>query len=140
MAEVQGSLLYVANHRRDLLCVTEVRRHLLCVTEVRRHLLCVAEVRRHLLYILGQVSGVLPKLTEVKENLLYDAEVWGCLLCVAEVPGGPHTHGGINMEWPRGVNCIKDGWRAYIVYITSGRRTVRLGSLHGLYERFLIAN
>ena len=91
MAEVQGSLLYVADHRRDLLCVTEVRRH-----------------------------------------LLYDAEVWGCLLCVAEVPGGPHTHGGINMEWPRGVNCIKDGWRAYIVYITSGRRTVRLGSLLGL--------
>ena len=70
VAEVQGSLLYVADHRRDLLCVTEVR--------------------RHLLYILGQVSGVLPKLTEVKENLLYDAEVWGCLLCVAEVPGGPH--------------------------------------------------
>ena len=50
-------------------------------------------------------------------------------------PGGTsqaHTHGGINMEWPRGVNCIKDGWRAYIVYITSGRRTVRLGSQLGL--------
>ena len=40
------------------------------------------------------------------------------------------------MERPRGVNCIKDGWRAYIVYITSSRRTERLGLLQGLYERF----
>ena len=34
----------------------------------------------------------------------------------------------------------RGGWRVYIVYITSGRRTVRLDSLQGLYERFLIAN
>ena len=27
-------------------------------------------------------------------------------------------------------------WRAYIVYISLGSRTVRLGSLQGLYERF----
>ena len=44
------------------------------------------------------------------------------------------------MERPRGVNCIKDGWRAYIVYITSSRRTEQLGSLLGLYERFLVEN
>ena len=31
-----------------------------------------------------------------------------------------------------------DGWRAYIVYITSSRRTLQLGSLQGLYERFPI--
>ena len=44
-----------------------------------------------------------------------------------------------NMEWPRGENCIKmGGRRAYIVYITSRRRTVRLGSRQELYERFLI--
>ena len=43
------------------------------------------------------------------------------------------------MEWPRGENCIKTGGgRAYIVYITSRRRTVRLGSRQELYERFLI--
>ena len=34
----------------------------------------------------------------------------------------------------------KVGWRAYIVYSTSSRRTVRLGSLQGLYERFSIRN
>ena len=44
------------------------------------------------------------------------------------------------MEWPRGMNCIKDGWWECIVYITSRRRTVRLGLLQGLYERFLIRN
>ena len=42
------------------------------------------------------------------------------------------------MERPRGVNCIKTGGGR--VYITSGRRTVRLGSLQELYERFLIEN
>ena len=31
-------------------------------------------------------------------------------------------------------------WRAHIVYITSSRRTVRLGLLQGLYERFPIRN
>ena len=45
------------------------------------------------------------------------------------------------MERPRGMNCVKTGGgRTYIVYITSGRRTARLGSLQGLYERFLIEN
>ena len=43
------------------------------------------------------------------------------------------------MEWPRGMNCIKTGGgRAYIVYITSRRRTVRLCSRRELYVRFLI--
>ena len=33
-------------------------------------------------------------------------------------------HGGIKMEWNRGVNCVKmGGGRMYIVYITSGKRT-----------------
>ena len=39
------------------------------------------------------------------------------------------------MERPRGVNCIKTGGGH-----TSGRRAVRLDSLQGLYERFLIEN
>ena len=31
------------------------------------------------------------------------------------------------MERPKGVTRVKtDGWRAYIVYVTSGKRTVRL--------------
>ena len=45
------------------------------------------------------------------------------------------------MEWPREENCIKTGGgRAYIVYITSRRRTVGLGLLQGVYERFPIRN
>ena len=40
----------------------------------------------------------------------------------------------------QGGELCKDGWRAYIVYITSSRRTVWLGSLKGLYERFPIRN
>ena len=36
----------------------------------------------------------------------------------------------IIMERPRGVNCVKTG----------GKITVRLGSLQGLYERFVIRN
>ena len=39
------------------------------------------------------------------------------------------------MERPRGMNCVKTGGGR-----TSSRRTVRLGSLQGLYERFLIRN
>ena len=46
------------------------------------------------------------------------------------------------MEWPRGVDCIKTGGGRALctLYITSGRRIVRLNSLQGLYERFLIRN
>ena len=40
----------------------------------------------------------------------------------------------------QGGELYEEGWLAYIVYITSGRRTVRLGLLQGLYERFLIGN
>ena len=42
----------------------------------------------------------------------------------------------------KGVNYIKTGGGRTLcsVYITSGRRTVRLGSLQGLYERFYIKN
>ena len=44
------------------------------------------------------------------------------------------------MERPRGVNCIKAGGGLKMVYISSRKRTVRLGSLQGLYERFPIRN
>ena len=40
----------------------------------------------------------------------------------------------------QGGELYEEGWLAYIVYITSGRRTVQLGLLQGLYERFLIGN
>ena len=54
---------------------------------------------------------------------------------------GLQEHGGIINGAVKGVNCVKTGgWRAYIVKITSSRRTVRLGSLLGVYERFLIRN
>ena len=47
----------------------------------------------------------------------------------------------INMERPRGMNGVKTGGgRTLCIHYTSGRRTVRLGSLQGLYERFLIRN
>ena len=46
-----------------------------------------------------------------------------------------------NMERPRGVNCVKTGGgRTLCTYIISSRRTVRLGSLQRLYERFMIRN
>ena len=50
-------------------------------------------------------------------------------------------HGGINeMELPSAQGDEYDLllWWAYIVYITSSRRTARLGSLLGLYESFPI--
>ena len=46
-----------------------------------------------------------------------------------------------NYKWSGKEGCIVlRRMQAYIVYITSSRRTVRLSSLHGLYERFLIRN
>ena len=53
-----------------------------------------------------------------------------------------YNHGGIINGAERGVNCVKTsgGRRAYIVNITSSRRTVQLGSFLGEYERLLIRN
>ena len=55
------------------------------------------------------------------------------------------NHGGIINGAEREVNCVKTGCgrRAYIVNITSSRRTVhcvQLGSFLGEYERLLIRN
>ena len=40
------------------------------------------------------------------------------------------------MERPRGVNLIYSGDGSALCYKTSRRRTVRLGSLQEVYERF----
>ena len=53
---------------------------------------------------------------------------------------GAQDHGGILNGGVKWGELCKDGWRAYIVNITSSRRTVRLGSLQGIYERFQIRN
>ena len=46
-----------------------------------------------------------------------------------------------NMEQHRAVNCAKTvGGRTLCTLHTSSKRIVRLGSLQGLYERFLIIN
>ena len=42
------------------------------------------------------------------------------------------------MERPRGVNFTDAGGAGSVVYITSSRQTVRLGSQQGVYERFPI--
>ena len=48
------------------------------------------------------------------------------------------AHGGIIMERHRGGQSELRRWWGFVVYITSRRRTVRLGSLQGVYERFPI--
>ena len=45
------------------------------------------------------------------------------------------NHGGINGAAQGGENDLRRWWGS-VVYITSKKRTVRLGSLLGLYERF----
>ena len=53
-------------------------------------------------------------------------------------------HGGIKMEWNRGVNCVKmGGGRMYIVHCVhyiGEKDCIQLGSLQGLYKRFPIRN
>ena len=51
--------------------------------------------------------------------------------------GGGQPHGGIYGAAQEGENDLRRWWGS-VVYITSKKRTVRLGSLLGLYESFLI--
>ena len=51
--------------------------------------------------------------------------------------GDGYTHGRIN-EMAQGGEFYLLRWWGSVVYITSSRRTVRLGSLLGLYEGFPI--
>ena len=48
--------------------------------------------------------------------------------------------GGIKIERHRGGQFALHQWCGSVVYITPRRRTLRLGSLQGLYERFPIKN